>query len=158
MDLCPTLAAIGGAEMPADRMIDGKDIRPLMVGEADAESPYEAFFYYIMNNLMAVRVGKWKLHVNTFVGPDSRIEPISELYDLETDVGETTDLSEQFPDVVAQLEAKMAECRQDLGDASTGVAGQNLRPVGRVERPTTLTEYDPEHPYIIAMYDLKDRG
>ena len=37
-------------------------------------------------------------------------------------------------------------------------AGEPWRPSGRVTNPVTLTEYDPEHPYIIAMYDLKDRG
>ena len=31
MDFYPTLAAIGGAEVPTDRIIDGKDIRPLSV-------------------------------------------------------------------------------------------------------------------------------
>ncbi|MEM7134819.1 MAG: sulfatase-like hydrolase/transferase [Chloroflexota bacterium] len=158
MDLCPTIAAISGATMPTDRIIDGKDIRTLMQGEADAKSPYQAFFYYIMNNLMAVRVGKWKLHVNAYVWPDRKVEPIAELYNLETDIGETTNLYDQFPDVVAQLETKLAACRQDLGDATSGTKGQNVRPVGVVEHPTTLTEYDPEHPYIIAMYDLKDRG
>ena len=31
-------------------------------------------------------------------------------------------------------------------------------PVGRFENPDTLTQYDPEHPYMIALYDLKERG
>ncbi len=158
MDLCPTLAGLGGATMPTDRMIDGKDIRPLMRAEAGAVSPHAAFFYYIMNHLMAVRVGKWKLHVSEFVWPDRKLAPIAALYDLETDIGETTNLYAQHPDIVAELEAQLAACRVDLGDATTGVIGQNLRPVGRVEQPDTLTHYDPDHPYIIAMYDLQDRG
>lgn len=158
MDLCPTLAALAGAEMPTDRVIDGKDIRPLIVGEAGAESPYDAFFYYIRDSLMGVRVGKWKLHVNQFVWPNRRIEPMRALYDLDADIGETTNLYDEFPDIVAQLEAKLAECREDLGDAETGAIGKNVRPVGMVENPTTLTEYDEEHPYIIALYDLKERG
>ena len=157
MDLCPTLANVGGASMPQDRIIDGEDIAPLMRGD-DAQSPHDAFFFYIMNNLMAVRSGKWKLHVAQFVWPARAIEPIQELYDLDADIGETTNLYDQFPDVVAALTAKLEACRQDLGDDLTGVTGQNRRPVGRVENPDTLTHYDPEHPYIIAMYDLKDRG
>lgn len=158
MDLCPTLATVGGAEMPTDRIIDGKEIGPLMRAEEDAVSPHEVFFYYLMNNLMAVRVGKWKLHVNEIVWPDRKFEPIAALYDLDADVGETNNLYDQHPDIVADLEAKLATCRQDLGDAMTGVVGQNVRPVGRVDNPDTLTHYDPEHPYIIAMYDLQDRG
>jgi hypothetical protein len=38
------------------------------------------------------------------------------------------------------------------------VEGRNVREIGRIENPDTLTHYDPEHPYIIAMYDLKERG
>lgn len=158
MDICPTLAGIAGAQMPTDRIIDGKDIRPLIQGDSGAQSQHEAFFYYIMNYLMAVRVGKWKLHVNTFDWSTLQVVPMTALYDLNTDIGETTDLSADRPDIVAALEAKLAACRQDLGDASSGVTGQNIRPVGQVDSPTTLTHYDPEHPYIVALYDLQDRG
>ena len=31
-------------------------------------------------------------------------------------------------------------------------------PIGRFENSDTLTQYDPEHPYMIALYDLKERG
>ena len=31
-------------------------------------------------------------------------------------------------------------------------------PIGRFEHPDTLTQYDPEYPYMIALYDLKERG
>lgn len=158
MDICPTLATIAGTQLSTDRIIDGRDIRPLMVGEPDARSPHEAFFYYIMNHLMAVRVGKWKLHVNTFDWSQVQVVPMTGLYDLEADIGETTDLSAERPDIVAMLEAKLAACRQDIGDASSGVVGQNIRPVGQVDTPTTLTHHDPDHPYMIALYDLKDRG
>ncbi|MEZ4869677.1 MAG: sulfatase [Caldilineaceae bacterium] len=158
MDLYPTLAAIADVPIPQDRSIDGKDIRPLLWGEAGATTPHDAFFYYIMHNLMAVRSGKWKLHVGHFILRDDRVEPLAELYDLDADIGETTNLYDQHPAIVAELMAKLEACRQDLGDAATGVTGQNRRPVGRVDHPDTLTHYDPEHPYIVALYDLKDRG
>ncbi|HRW09761.1 MAG TPA: sulfatase [Caldilineaceae bacterium] len=158
MDLCPTLAALGGAEMPTDRIIDGKDITPLMHAASGADSRQDTFFYYIMHNLMAVRVGKWKLHVGRMTFPNKGITSVAELYNLETDIGETTNLYDKHPKIVADLEAQLAACRLDMGDAMTGVVGENVRPVGRVENPDTLTHYDPEHPYIIAMYDLQDRG
>ena len=60
--------------------------------------------------------------------------------------------------VVEELSALLDGCRQDLGDEATGVQGRNVREAGRVEDPDTLTHYDPDHPYIIAMYDLKERG
>ena len=152
MDFYPTLAEMGGAHVPQDRSIDGKSILPLMLcGNAD-ESPHDTFFYYMRNNLEAVRNSKWKLHVR------KEEQEIKELYDLETDSGETHNLYDLHPAVVKDLSVKMDACRQDIGDEACGIQGKNVRASGRVESPDTLTHFDPEHPYIIAMYDLKDRG
>jgi len=142
MDFLPTIALLAGTAAPTDRIIDGKDIRPLMFGEPDAKSPYDAFFYYLKDDLEAVRCGKWKLHLKS-----------RELYDLEADIGETSDVANQHPDVVRELEAKSEACRQDIGDANQNVEGENCRPVGRVENPMTLTQFDSTHPYMVAMYD-----
>jgi arylsulfatase A-like enzyme len=152
MDLYPTLAAIANTSIPNDRIIDGKDIRPLIFGEKSAKSPHEAFFYYKQDNLEAVRVGKWKLHVRK--GKDR----VDELYDLKSDVSESENLFDKHPEVVAELTAKIDTCRRDIGDRATDVTGENIRPAGRVDSPDTLTHYDPDHPYIAAMYDSKDRG
>ena len=147
MDILPTFAQLAGAEVPADRIIDGHDIRPLLAGEPGATSPYDAFFYYRISELQAVRVGKWKLRLDT-----------GELYDLESDIAETTDLAADNPDVVKDLLARADACRQDIGDSVKGVEGANRRPAGKVDNPQTLTEYDPSHPYIIAEYDMPQRG
>ena len=160
MDLYPTLASVGGALVPDDRTIDGRDIRTLMFAEEGAESPHDAFFYYRGNDLEAVRSGRWKLHVRK---GDHRADatvdgPVSELYDLESDVGEANNVYADHPDVVQALTEKLESCRRDIGDAATGIQGDDVRPIGRVDNPDTLTHYDPEHPYIVAMYDLKDRG
>jgi len=152
MDLHPTLAAITGATLPSDRTIDGKDIRPLMQAEKDAESPHESFFYYKRNSIEAVRSGQWKLHIR------KDDEEMQQLYNLESDIGETENLYEKHPEIVADLQTKIDACRRELGDDATGISGANVRPIGRVENPDTLTHYDPEHPYMITLYDLKERG
>ena len=111
------------------------------------------------NDLEAVRSGKWKLHVRKDSVADATGDgAVNELYDVESDVGETNNVYGDHPDVVEALTAKLDSCRKDIGDAATGAKGENVRPVGRVDNPDTLTHYDPEHPYIVAMYDLKDRG
>ncbi|MEA3368267.1 MAG: sulfatase, partial [Planctomycetota bacterium] len=46
MDLLPTLARLAGARQPQDRVIDGRDIWPLMSGQPGATSPHEAFYYH----------------------------------------------------------------------------------------------------------------
>jgi arylsulfatase A-like enzyme len=160
MDLYPTLAFAGGALVPDDRTIDGRDIRTLMFAEEGAESPHDAFFYYRGNDLEAVRSGRWKLHVRKGDPLDAATVdgPVSELYDLESDVGEANNIYTDHPDVVQALTEKLVSCRRDIGDAATGIQGDDVRPIGRVDNPDTLTHYDPEHPYIVAMYDLKDRG
>ena len=160
MDILPTVALLaGGAVDPAGgdaaagRTIDGKDIRPLMFGEPGARTPHDAFFYYAKDRLEAVRSGKWKLHVA------KRGEPMTALYDLSQDAGETEDLSSAHPEVVEELQAKLAACRLDLGDALTGVAGRNCRSAGRVEHPVVLgSERAAAYPFIAAEYDLPDRG
>jgi arylsulfatase A-like enzyme len=152
MDFLPTLARLAGAEPPADRIIDGKDIRPLIFGVPGATSPHDAFFYYLGDRLQAVRRGPWKLHV----WRDGTA--LCELYNLEKDLGETRNVAADHPDIVADLEARAAAMRQDIGDAATAAPGRNCRPVGRVANPKPLTQYDPDHPYLMAMYDLPDRG
>jgi len=152
MDFLPTFARLAGTDAPSDRVIDGKDIRPLMFGEEGAVSQHDAFFYYFKNNIDAIRSGKWKLHVR------KGDQEVDELYDLEADIGETINLYDQHPEVVRELEAKIQAFREDVGDAAAGMTGANCRPIGQVENPDTLTHYDPDHPYIIAMYDLSDAG
>ena len=152
MDFYPTLAAIGGAEVPTDRIIDGKDIRSLIHGEEGATTPHDSFFYYKRNAIEAVRSGHWKLHIR------KDDQEIGELYNLETDIGETSNVLDQHPEIVRDLMAKIDACRQDIGDDAAGIEGKNIRPAGRVENPETLTHLDPDHPYMIAMYDLKERG
>lgn len=152
MDFLPTMARLAGTEPPADRTLDGKDVSPLLLGTPGAVSPHTAFFYYWMDQLEAVRSGKWKLHVR------KRDRVVCELYDLENDVGETTNLAPSFPDVVSALNRLLDRCREDLGDSAVGAPGTGCRPCGRVDQPRPLTQYDPAHPYIEAMYDLEQAG
>jgi arylsulfatase A-like enzyme len=154
IDLYPTLARLAGTEVPADRIVDGVDMKPLLSAEPQA-SNRGVFFYYSGDHLCAVRQGKWKLHVGRGNWIMSDYHPVCELYDLETDIGETTDVYTKYPDVADRLLALIEECRRDLGDAGTDAVGANVRPIGRVENPKPLTEFNPEHPYYVTMYDME---
>ena len=158
MDLLPTLARLAGTREPTDRVIDGRDVGALMQGESGASSPHEAFYYYFKNDLEAVRSGRWKLFVRRFDRQARASVEVQELYDLEADVGETANLYARHPEVVAELMPHVDGARADLGCEASGVTGANCRPVGRASDPRPLTAYDPEHPYIIAMYDLEEAG
>ncbi|MDA7920702.1 sulfatase [Verrucomicrobiales bacterium] len=122
MDLLPTFAALAGAKIPADRVIDGRDIWPVLT--QDAPTPHEAFFYHRGDVLMAVRSGKWKLHRN-------KGKP-SELYDLVEDAGEATNLIEANPGVVKRLSQFMMDFEADIAT--------NSRPSAFVENPKPLSK------------------
>ena len=94
MDFYPTFAKLAGATLPANEVIDGKDIYPLMTGRSGAKSPHEAFFFHDgRGRLKAVRAGKWKLHLEK--------EPV--LNDLIADMGEETNVANEHPDIVKRL-------------------------------------------------------
>ena len=142
LDMLPTLAKLAGTKAPADRIIDGKDIWPLMAGKRGAKSPHEAFYYYKIDQLQAVRSGKWKLHLPFEIkkrnqGKDAPNAPLK-LYDLEADIAETSNLADRHPDVVKRLLALAEKARQDLGDVNHKGTGQ--RPAGLVVTPTPLTK------------------
>ena len=152
LDLLPTLANICGANAPSDRVIDGEDIAGLLGLEGSIPDADRAFFYIGGANIEAVRVGRWKLHVRK--GGNE----ICELYDLVADVGESVDVADEHPDVVAELLAMVEVGRVDLGDQATGVLGSGTRPIGRVDDPVPLTAVDPNDPATMAEYDLPYRG
>jgi arylsulfatase A len=151
MDLFTTLALIGGATVPRDRVIDGKDIRPLLLGEPHAKSPHEAFYYYMGSQLQAVRAGPWKLHLplpspliqlgmgeqgRSVTGRSNRMfsEPTpARLHNFDEDIGETRDVAAEHPEVVARLLALAEKARADIGDLDR--PGKGVRPAGRVTNP-----------------------
>jgi arylsulfatase A-like enzyme len=141
MDVLPTVAGIVGAQPPQDRIIDGKDILPLMT-KPGAPSPHDAFFYYNGEKLEAVRSGNWKLVFPRTAMDDTpyaRKQGAAKeallpeaLYDLAADVGEAKDLIRQHPEVAQRLRALAQRMREDMGDSATNQKGKNRRPVGRV--------------------------
>jgi len=142
IDLLPTLAKLAGASAPSDRIIDGKDITPLLFHPETAKSPHEAFYYYFRANLQAVRSGKWKLHLprrQRRRRKNAKVRRIpARLYNLEADIGEKKNVAGEHPEVVKRLTALAEKARADLGDGKK--PGKNQRPAGRVKNPVPLTQ------------------
>ena len=148
MDLLPTIAKLIGAELPSDRVIDGQDILPLMT-DPNAKSPHEVMYCYIFKELRAIRDSRWKLvfphtyRVPADAPPKNDGVPVRnvkqttglELYDLQNDIGEETDLSGSHPEVVNRLMQHAEEARSDLGDLLTDRTGNGIRPNLRLPRP-----------------------
>ncbi|MEO8498926.1 MAG: sulfatase [Planctomycetota bacterium] len=145
IDILPTVAELCGGKLP-EHKIDGKSILPLVTGEPDAKSPHEAYFMYYGKELQAVRMGKWKLHFphgyRTLAGrpggkggipvnySDAKIGLA--LFDLDNDIGETTNVAELHREVVARIQQLADEMRADLGDSRTKQEGRGVRPPGRI--------------------------
>lgn len=60
-DLFTTLATLAGAQVPADRPIDGLDQLDFLLGSQE-RSAREGFLFYIKNELRAAKWRDWKLH------------------------------------------------------------------------------------------------
>ncbi len=145
MDLLPTFAKLAGAELPNDRILDGADVLPVIVGRAGAKNPRQTFFFYCYNHLQAVRHGQWKLVLPRRARPPwcswsarmvTAVEKIS-LYDLDSDVGEQHDVAAGHPQVVAELMELIEQAREDLGDYDRIGSGARFFDEG-VRRPDAL--------------------
>ena len=147
IDILPTIAEVTGAKLP-NLTIDGKSAWPLFKGESE-ESPQEAyFFYYRINELMGVRYGKWKMYFphtyRTMNGQEPgkdglpgeyrmiKMEEI-ELYDVTTDISETNNVAEQYPEVVDKIKVLANEMRHELGDSLLELEGTKNREAGTVD-------------------------
>ncbi len=137
VDVLPTLAGLAGASTPQDRVLDGKDVLGLLTG--DAPTPHLAYYYFYMRDLCAVRSGRWKLHVQrvTRRRGSRDVAAVTELYDLHGDIGETTNVAAENPQVVERLRVLAEWAREDLGDGDQ--AGRKVRPAGFAEQAVTLT-------------------
>ncbi len=127
MDLMPTLIALGGAPLPAERRLDGVDLSPVLFGRGAL--PARMLFWGYQGRF-AVREGPWKLVVNQRApaadGPEGKAkgkakaaadaggEPKPQLFHLGDDVGESRDLAAREPARVRALETALAAWRAEV--------------------------------------------
>ncbi len=143
IDVLPTFAKLVGVELPRDRVIDGRDLTPLLFNPQ--ASPVRDTHLYFGGNLRlaAIRQGDWKLFLDASdesgdtqadqpaggkapaaaKNRKGRVAPVG-LYNLANDPGESTDVAAAHPAIVAKLgvEAKAREAEVQ----------KNKRPIGRL--------------------------
>lgn len=104
MDLYTTSLLLAGAELPTNRIVDGLDLRPVLFGTGP--SPRKEMFFYIQQDLYAVRSGPWKAHFITRT-PYTKQKPVTHdpplLFHLERDPSEKYDVAEANPHVIERL-------------------------------------------------------
>ncbi len=149
IDLLPTIAGRTGASLPP-RTIDGRDVWPLLAGQAGARNPHPGYgLWYAQNELQAVVSGdgRWKLvlphRYRTLQGRPGGRDGIPakygqetlaapELYDLAADRGESRNVAARHPAELQQLQALAESFRAELGDSLTGRTGSGSREPGRI--------------------------
>lgn len=111
MDLYATAIRLAGGTLPADRPLDGYDIRPVLLGTG--ASSRDAVYYWRQRELYAVRQGAWKAHLisegayGQFGGKTVHETP--ELYNLEQDPSEKFNVADAHPDLIARLKKVAAD-------------------------------------------------
>ncbi|WP_240163881.1 arylsulfatase [Spirosoma taeanense] len=104
-DLLATLAELTGYKQPFTT--DGISFLPTLLGQPSSQKQH-AFLYWEYpekGGQLAVRMGNWKA-VKTDVRKNR--SGLWELYDLDKDVGETSNVAAQHPDLIRQADAIVA--------------------------------------------------
>ena len=118
LDLINTFASLAGIETPNDRPMDGFDLSLLLKGDSN-ESPRNEFYYWSFGELHAARSGPWKMHLKQRQVLEYWYEvelEQPELYNIETDISEQYELSEQFPEKIQELLTLSKQHRATMQD------------------------------------------
>lgn len=109
-DLLPTFCDVAGVESPKD--IDGISLLPALLG--DAKQPAHDYLYWefaAYGGQQAVRRGKWKAIRQKMLAKKNKMPLEIELYNLDKDPGESTNLASEHPELVSQFAKIMKEGR-----------------------------------------------
>ena len=139
VDLLPSLAALTGAKVPDDRLIDGKNALDVLLGKPGAKSPHDILYY----EDAAIRRGQWKL-----IRTGNPAKPTLELYNLEQDLGEKKNLAANHPELVRDLNALLEVHAKDVR--------QIIRPAGKVEGAKPLISTPGELPRLREFVGIRD--
>lgn len=116
LDVFPTVANLAGAPRP-DLPLDGVDLWPAFTGER-ASIDRDVLLYFDHWDIQCARWGPWKLHISRTNVPawteeprEGRVNlplPRPELYNLDRDPSECYECGRDYPDVVADMQARVA--------------------------------------------------
>ncbi|MDO8684662.1 MAG: sulfatase-like hydrolase/transferase [Armatimonadota bacterium] len=108
LDILPILSTLAGGKVPADRIIDGRNITPILTDASDM--PDYPFFYMGGPSIAAVRYGRWKMRIAK--NDEGKFQ--HELYDLKADIGETKNIAAENPKLIEKLKPLVDEFRKTL--------------------------------------------
>lgn len=108
LDIYPTVAKLTGAKLPGG--LDGVDMMPVLQ-DRNARSQHQVL-YWRQGGKAALREGSWKI-----VAPDRRAKERKwELYNIDSDIGETRNLAPQMPAKLDELRSKWESLDSKMND------------------------------------------
>ncbi|MFK7850600.1 MAG: sulfatase [Akkermansiaceae bacterium] len=116
LDILPTIFALAGVDLPKDRSIDGRDIRPYLMPQSHKQNVADFEFYFSAsdNKPSAVRIGAWKMHTrissqtgNNYGFEASLNTPL--LFHVEHDLGERFDRAGEQTKLVETVRSTLSK-------------------------------------------------
>ncbi|WP_404310533.1 sulfatase-like hydrolase/transferase [Neorhodopirellula lusitana] len=126
VDLLPTFVTLAGGKMPSGYQPDGEDLMPAFRGESFERTKPIFWEWAPARNHdelwphQGIRIGKWKLLLNEKLGK-------AELYDIEADWAETTDVAAANPETVDQLTMQIHDWKETLPTSAPESCFSRLR-------------------------------
>ena len=100
IDLLPTLADLAGLPIPTENPLDGRTLKPLLTGATEPWPDRMIFSHW--NNRVSLRTDQY------------RLDHTGKLFDMLEDEGQTTDVSNQKPEVAQRLRQAVAQWKNEL--------------------------------------------
>ncbi len=144
-DLFPTFAELADAKFPGALDLDGISVIPALKGESLPDRSEPLYWDYGHNRRyydQAVRIGNWKA---IRLGKN---EGRMELYDLSEDIGETTDLATDHPEIVEKIATFM----------NNAVTPNARYPIGELYRGGAIWRAENHHPSQVKLPPLSQPG
>ena len=124
MDLLPTFCSLSDIKLPDDRIYDGYDISPVLLGTG--KDPRNTVFYYRGQKVYAIRKGDYKIHFITqleygsrtshlYTDPAIKIESTPTvqdpplLYNVSVDPSEKFNIAAEHPEIIAEFRKILEE-------------------------------------------------
>ena len=126
-DILATCATISGATLPDNAAEDSFDLSPVLLGQDGGRPVRDFTLHQTISLALAIRRGPWKYldHrgsggnnydaplLRPFARSDSAPDAPGQLYHLEDDPGETTNLYHQHPEIVRELKSLLDKTRRE---------------------------------------------
>lgn len=100
IDLLPTLTDMAGVKIISKKPLDGKSLKPLLLGEA--KNWPDRMIFSLQNKRISVRTQQYRLSAD------------GQLFDIEKDPGQKRDISAEKPDVTAKLKKAVEEWAREV--------------------------------------------